>query len=272
MTRKAWQFSGLAVVACLLLIYILLPSVPDLPSVKPKSSSVAPLPDFTQYDQVTEKKQAFFDYILEFVQQENNRIAVQREQLLLLSNRPHDLNRYELEWLQSMAKYYRVKLDAEKLAGDEVESVIARLLLKVDKVPASLALAQSANESAWGTSRFALKGNNLFGQWCFSKGCGLVPNSRDSGAKHEVAKFANPKKSVEAYIRNINSHRAYRKLRSKRAQLRDNDKKITGYSLAEGLDNYSERGEAYIEELRSMMRVNNLGEYDVEPALEVVEK
>ena len=131
------------------------------------------------------------------------------------------------------------------------------LLKKVNIIPPSLALAQAANESAWGTSRFAQKANNLFGEWCFSEGCGLVPLSRPDGETYEVEKFDELKGSVASYIHNLNSHPAYKKLRD----IRDNVG-VDGYKMAEGLEAYSARGEKYVEELQSMIEYNGLQEYD----------
>jgi Bax protein len=138
----------------------------------------------------------------------------------------------------------------------------ARLLNRVDVVPPSLAMAQSANESAWGTSRFARKGNNFFGQWCFRKGCGLVPKKRDENKTHEVAAFASPHESVKMYIRNLNSNAAYKSLRDLRAKLRRANKPVTGHALAAGLKHYSERGLEYVKELREMISFNKLARYD----------
>ena len=126
----------------------------------------------------------------------------------------------------------------------------------------SLALAQSANESAWGTSRFALKANNLFGQWCFSKGCGIVPLSRPVGAKFEMAKFTNPEQSVVAYMHNLNTNRAYINFRKMRKNMRGMNVPLSGAVLAEGLISYSQRRGAYIKELQAMIRVNKLSQYD----------
>jgi Bax protein len=136
------------------------------------------------------------------------------------------------------------------------------LLRRVDAIPASLALAQSANESAWGTSRFAKDGSNFFGQWCYDAGCGLVPSKRNAGASHEVAVFDSPEESVASYLLNLNTNRAYTELRSIRASLRARNKEISGEALAAGLRKYSERGDAYVKELRSMIRYDDLGQYD----------
>ncbi|WP_101757522.1 glucosaminidase domain-containing protein [Oceanicoccus sp. KOV_DT_Chl] len=260
MSRNSWLFSACSVIFCLLLILVLLPAdSQDLPRVKPKASYSDPeLPDFAVYQSVKEKKTAFFNFVLQFVREENRRIAKLREALLRLQQNSEQLTQKERIWLKSLAEYYRVKVEAKAMTR-----VIAELTLRVDQIPPSLALAQAANESAWGTSRFAIEGNNLFGQWCFSKGCGLIPDGRISGAMHEVASFDSPKQSVESYIRNINAGRAYKDLRSIRAQLRQEQQPISGYELAAGLMSYSERGEDYIKEVRRMMRINKLSRFDI---------
>jgi Bax protein len=136
------------------------------------------------------------------------------------------------------------------------------LYRRIDSTPASLALAQAANESGWGTARFAVKGNNYFGLWCWSSDCGLVPNERKEGASHEVSTFKTPVDSVKYYMQTLNSHPAYKTLRDLRLDARTNTTPLTGTLLAGGLLSYSERGEAYIKELRAMIRVNNLGQFD----------
>jgi Bax protein len=125
-----------------------------------------------------------------------------------------------------------------------------------------MALAQAANESAWGTSRFAKQGNNLFGQWCFTAGCGLIPQHRSEGKSHEVAKFSSPQASVTSYIHNLNSHSAYQEFRQIRASQRQQFNRLSGQQCVEGLLKYSSRGEEYIQELQAMIRVNKLHRYD----------
>ena len=125
-------------------------------------------------------------------------------------------------------------------------------------------MAQGANESAWGTSRFAKAGNNFFGQWCYTKGCGIVPAKRDSGTKHEVRKFGNPQQSVGGYIFNLNTGRVYSLIRKMRAEARAKFTDPSGYELAKGLIKYSQRREAYVKEIRSMISYNKLVKlYDV---------
>jgi Bax protein len=117
-------------------------------------------------------------------------------------------------------------------------------------------------ESAWGTSRFAVQGNNLFGQWCYQEGCGLVPLRRNTGSKHEVAKFDSVRDAIKSYLRNINTHRAYSDLRLHRATLRDQDQPVSGHLLADNLIEYSELREVYVHEIQAVIRINKLAQYD----------
>jgi Bax protein len=130
------------------------------------------------------------------------------------------------------------------------------LIRRVDSIPEALILVQAANESGWGASRFAQQGYNFFGLWCFKKGCGFVPRQRDDDAKHEVAKFTDLSHAVMTYMRNLNRHYAYKDLRMIRENLRQDGKPVTARALASGLLSYSERGQEYINELKSMLRVN----------------
>ena len=119
-----------------------------------------------------------------------------------------------------------------------------------------LALVQAATESGWGRSRFALEGNNLFGHWCYEPGCGLVPARRNQGAAHEVAAFDSISESVSRYLHNLNTHAAYAPLRAIRARLRQQDEPPTAMALADGLVLYSERRDEYVDEIKSVIRVN----------------
>ena len=216
-----------------------------------------PLPDFSQYNQVKEKKSAFFDYILPLVKHSNQLVIEDRAQLEILASKVDDLSFFEQRALDGLAEDYFI--DRENRNNLQV---VEQLRLRVDPVPPSLALAQAAIESAWGTSRFAVQGNNLFGQWCYKKGCGLVPLRRNSGTQHEVAKFATVSESVGSYIRNINTHRAYIDLRITRASLRGAGNSASGYQLAENLLEYSELREKYVHEVQAVIRINNLARYD----------
>lgn len=211
-------------------------------------------PDFKVITDIAERKQAFFDFLRPMIQEQNRILAKQRAQLL--------------EWQAKIdagdalgpAEQAELLAMGERFALEEgaPEELVESLLLRVNTIPEAMALAQAASESAWGTSRFARKGNNFFGQWCYSEGCGLVPNRRLQGAAHEVAVFNSPYESVEAYFRNINTHRAYRELRQLRQQRALAEQPLTAQAILPGLRRYSERGEKYIEELREIIRYNKL--------------
>ena len=218
------------------------------------------VPDFASMKDVKQKKRAFFEYIYPLLEVANKEVLVKRKKLKQIQadlNAGVKLTPGELEFLEVVSKEYSLK--PKDSASEEN---VKKLLRAVDYVPPSLVLAQSANESAWGTSRFAKKANNFFGQWCFKKGCGIVPARRDAGSKHEVRKFKSIQGSVRAYVKNINTGRAYSSLRSVRAKLRAQDEMLTGHDLAVGLVKYSARGEAYVKEIRSMIRTNKLKRYD----------
>ncbi|KKO09075.1 glucosaminidase domain-containing protein [Pseudohongiella sp.] len=223
---------------------------------------VPPPPDFAAFEDVDARKDAFFGYFLPLVEMRNQEILKLRAELLLLSENRDSLSGRQQRQVLQLAQDYEIEAFDITEAGDW-----DTLLRRVDVVPPSLALAQAANESGWGASRFALEGNNYFGHWCYVEGCGLIPDSRPSGARHEVAAFDSPQQSVQRYIRNLNSHDAYNDLRMKRSELRENDELITGLELAEGLTQYSQRGQEYIRELQAMIRFNNLDELDEPEAL-----
>ncbi len=205
---------------------------------------------------VSEKKSKFFAYLQPMIEQANAEVLRQRNQLLAISEQIKGLDDDQTSTLAALAKTYRVDTALTH------EQQVAQLIVKVNTIPAALILAQAANESAWGTSRFAKEGNNFFGQWCFSKGCGIVPSSRNSGANHEVASFDSPLGSVTSYIRNLNSHPAYELLRTLRQQSINDGQPVSGELLAQGLISYSERGEEYVKEIQSMIRYNKLSRFD----------
>lgn len=205
----------------------------------------------------TSRKARFFAKLLPLVQAENEKLLQIRAQIQVHYAARDDLNAEALEQLYALAKTYRIKQFDPKN-----EARWTTLLVRVDVVPPSLALAQAANESAWGTSRFARDANNYYGQWCFSKGCGLVPQKRGANQNHEVAKFSTPAHSVRSYMRNLNRHAAYAPLRKMRTEMRAANKTISGEVLANGLKNYSSRGMAYVKEIQAMIRYNKLQQYD----------
>ncbi|MBD5769784.1 glucosaminidase domain-containing protein [Marinomonas colpomeniae] len=214
-------------------------------------------PNFKSITDIKERKKTFFNYLAQFVYEKNTLILKDRERILALIDNNKKLSKKNKVWISTLRKSHKLKT-LNNYSKDDLRE----LLDHVDVVPASLALAQAANESAWGTSRFATKGNNFFGQWCFKKGCGLVPESRDIDADHEVRKFHDVRESVFAYIDNLNSNNAYKTLRASRSNLRQNQESITGLSLTNGLINYSERGLAYIEEIEGLINYNKLWRFN----------
>ena len=224
--------------------------------------AVSALPDFAAITDVQAKKQAFFDFMWPAIVDANQQVLTERTYLKALQGKKWTA-RQEDE-LAELALKYQQPRQAQQSKADW----LAVLLEKVDIIPPSLALAQAANESAWGTSRFAREGFNFYGQWCFSAGCGLVPNARLEGMTHEVRRFDRPADSVAAYVLNLNSLAAYQSLRALRAQQRRQGV-VDGAALAEGLLAYSERGEAYVEEIKTMIRLNDLAQYDARFAQEV---
>ncbi|WDE10037.1 glucosaminidase domain-containing protein [Thalassomonas haliotis] len=211
------------------------------------------LPDFAAIRDVKEKKRQFFDFLRPAIIKENNRLNDIRNQLLALKVKlamGAELGAQGSELLATLGDKYRI--DPKVSLKAQVEE----LLLKVDLMPVSLVLVQAANESAWGTSRFARIGLNFFGLWCYRPSCGMVPNGRVSGATHEVAAFTSIDQAVQRYIHNINTNPAYDVFRSIRGQLRLEKQPLRPEILATGLVPYSERGSDYVLELTNMIRHN----------------
>lgn len=220
-------------------------------------SSSPNIPNFSDFKAGKERKMVFFSYFSPMIDENNQSIENTRKQLLSWHENKDHISWWDKRKLADLAIQYRVNnftIDDEKLWQ--------KLLKRIDVLPPSLVLAQAANESAWGTSRFAKVANNYFGQWCYEKGCGFVPKQRSAGEVHEVAAFDTPTASLESYMNNLNSHPAYQSLRNIREQRRKNNQPITGNALAAGLIKYSQRGEEYIKELRAMIKFNALSEYD----------
>jgi len=227
-------------------------SASDTQSARAKESVATSIPDLRNEKDVKTKKRKFFNALRPMVEVENQRIANQRQFLLTLKDKS-SVSASDKQKLDKLLKSYRLERNKDGSVP------WGELLKRVDTVPLELVLSQAANESAWGTSRFARKANNLFGQWCFTKGCGLVPARRNAGSTHEVAAFKSPQFSVRSYLRNLNTGRVYKDLREIRAQKRAEGKTVTAYELAAGLSKYSERGQEYVKEIRSMIKYN--GQY-----------
>ena len=202
-----------------------------------------------KHSNIALKKQRFFQKMRPLVDAENQRVMEQRLFLQAMHEKT-ELSPAEQTRLDALLQTYRIQGDVQgAIPWDEV-------WVRVDIVPPALVLVQAANESAWGTSRFAREGNNFFGEWCFQQGCGLVPLHRKQGFTHEVKVFSSPQLSVRSYLHNLNTRDAYQALRAIRAQQRLQGQEPTASDLAEGLLLYSERGQAYVESIQKMLEHN----------------
>ena len=214
---------------------------------------VTRMPDFRVFDDIERRKAAFFDFLRPIVVAENARIGEQRRRVLALDRKRRagrPLAADERRWLATIAARYGVPM-----TGDEA-ALWRRLLSRVDTVPLRLVLAQAANESSWGTSRFARDGRNLFGIWCYRPGCGLVPRRRSAGSRHEVAVYPSVNASVAAYLLNLNRLDAYAAFRRLRADYVGRRQPVDALALAGTLAPYSERGQEYVRIIQAMIRRN----------------
>ena len=246
-----------------LIVVMVLPNKPtERISIEPLfQEPVTVFPDFTEIADVDDKKRQFLDYLEGFIITENKEIAVIRSRLSSLKelvDSEDNLSLNEANEIISLSEIYRVDYD-----GISMQEVVEELILRIDHIPVSMALAQAANESAWGTSRFTIEGNNVFGQWCYEKGCGIVPSRRVSGARHEVEFFDTVENSVKSYFLNINTHDSYAYLRELRFKMRERGLKLDPMSLSIGLGRYSERGKRYVDEIQRIIIQNDLRDRDI---------
>ena len=198
---------------------------------------------------VEERKKLFIQIVLPLIVEENIKIRLDRKKLFSILNKNNN-STMEKKWLDNKFKQYGV-----------VNRDLATLKIKMDEIPVSLTIAQAAKESGWGTSRFALEGNALFGQWTWN-GEGIKPTSASSNTKHKIMKFKILQASVRAYQRNLNTHSSYRKFRKARAIQRDNNGKLNSLKLSKYLDKYAETGKKYTIILKKIIEQNSLTEFD----------
>ena len=195
------------------------------------------------------RKDMFIKIVLPLIVKENNKIRVDRKRLFTILNKNSNTD-IEKKWLEKKYKQYGVRRDD-----------LSTLKVRMDEIPVSLAIAQAAKETGWGTSRFALKGNALFGQWTWS-GEGLKPKNADKGKDHKVMKFHSLRLSVRAYLRNLNTHSTYKNFRKARTEQRNQNKSLDSLILAKYLDKYAETGSQYIEVLQKIIEQNSLKDFD----------
>jgi len=205
------------------------------------------------------KRELFIKILLPLILDENKKITDDRKKLFKILGKNFN-TAGERVWLKRRFKEYKIE-----------DQDLSQLKMRMDIIPVSIALAQAANESGWGTSRFALEGNALFGQWTWSKK-GISPKNKDPNQSHKILQFQILKASVRAYKNNLNTHNAYKEFREVRAQLRQEDKQITGLDLTKYLKNYASIGEKYVRILEDIITKNSLTDFDKAKMLPVKSK
>ena len=216
--------------------------------VKPVSLTLLP-EEIIKIENSTKRKNLFIQIILPLIIKENNYIRLDRKKLFSILNKNKN-SKNEKRWLELKFKQYGV-----------INKDVSTLKIRMDEIPVSMAIAQAAKETGWGTSRFAQEGNALFGQWTWS-GEGLKPAGADDNSTHRVMKFKILQASVKAYQRNLNTHSSYTEFRGARAELRDNKKKLDSMILSNYLDRYAETGKKYIKILQQIIKQNQLTDFD----------
>ena len=195
------------------------------------------------------KRELFIKIILPLILDENEKIIDDRKKLFKILGKNFNTVG-ERVWLKRRFKEYKIE-----------DQDLAKLKMRMDIIPVSLAIAQAANESGWGTSRFALEGNALFGQWTWSKK-GISPKNKDPDQSHKILQFQILKASVRAYKNNLNTHNAYQEFREVRAQLRQEGKQIVGLDLTKYIKNYAAIGEKYVAIIEDIIERNSLTDFD----------
>ena len=216
--------------------------------VKPINLELLPN-EMKMIESTKERKNLFIQIVLPLILEENNQIKLDRKKFFAILNKNNNSN-LEKKWLNMKFKQYGVK-----------NKDLLTLKIRMDEIPVSLAIAQAAKETGWGTSRFALEGNALFGQWTFS-GEGIKPLGSDSNETHKIMKFQILQASIRAYQRNLNTHSSYKKFRKFRAIARDNDEKLDSLVLADYLDQYAATGVEYTKILKKIIEQNSLKDFD----------
>jgi len=216
--------------------------------VKPVALTLLPQ-EIKMIENTKKRKEFFIQIVLPLIIKENSNIRIDRKNLFKIINKSNNTN-LEKQWLGKKYKQYGV------VPGD-----LSSLKIRMDEIPVSLAIAQAAKETGWGTSRFAQEGNALFGQWTWS-GEGLKPKEAKAGEGHKVMKFNVLQASVRAYQRNLNTHSTYRDFRRARAELRDLGKPLDSLELSKYLNKYAETGNQYVEVLQKIIKQNKLKDFD----------
>ena len=217
-------------------------------SVKPVYLSKLPK-DLKKIKSTNKRKDTFIKIVMPLILSENEKILEDRNKLFrILGKQSNTMG--EKVWLKRRFKDYDIK-------GED----IAELKLRMDIVPTSIAIAQAAKESGWGTSRFALEGNAMYGQWTWG-GEGIEPSKKDKEKEHKILKFPKLQSSVAAYMKNLNTHRGYSEFRDKRSKIREKKQEVSGLDLVDYLYNYAQTGSEYVKTLKIIIQQNNLNDFD----------
>ena len=216
--------------------------------VKPVYLSKLPK-DLKKIKSTQKKKDTFIKIVMPLILDENSKILDDRKKLFKILGKQSN-TRGEKVWLKRRFKDYQIEKED-----------IAELKLRMDVIPTSLAIAQAAKESGWGTSRFALEGNAMFGQWTWGKD-GIEPKDKKTNQDHKILKFPMLRSSVKAYMTNLNTHRGYKQFRDVRAELRRKNKKMSGLELVNYLHNYAQTGSEYVKVLEKIIKQNELTDFD----------
>jgi len=216
--------------------------------VKPVALTLLPA-EIKMIENTKKRKEFFIQIVLPLILKENNNIRLDRKTLFSIINKNNN-TKIEKKWLKNKFKQYGIP-----------SKDLSILKIRMDEIPVSLAIAQAAKETGWGTSRFAQEGNALFGQWTWS-GEGLKPKEAEENKGHKVMKFNVLQASVRAYQRNLNTHSSYKNFRLARAQLRDSKRPLDSIILSQFLKNYAETGNQYVEVLQKIIKQNNLKDFD----------
>ena len=214
-----------------------------------KPVEIGKLPYELKEIKVKQRKELFIKIVLPLILEENNKIILDRKKLFAILNKNNNSDS-DNQWLNKKFKQYGIS-----------KKDILTLKRRMDVIPVSIAIAQAAKETGWGTSRFALEGNALFGQWTYSDK-GIKPAAADAGTKHKVMMFNVLKSSVRAYSRNLNTHKSYKEMRYARAIQRDNMGKLDSLELVDYLYNYAQTGKEYTVILKKIIVQNSLTDFD----------
>ena len=217
-------------------------------SVKPIYLTKLPK-DLKKIKSTNKRKETFIKIVMPLILIENEKIIEDRNKLFkILGKQSNSMG--EKVWLKRRFKDYDIK-------GED----ISELKLRLDIIPTSIAIAQAAKESGWGTSRFALEGNAMYGQWTWG-GDGIEPSQKDKKKEHKILKFPKLQSSVSAYMKNLNTHRGYSEFRKERSKIREKNKTIDGIDLVAYLYNYAQTGSEYVKILKKIIEQNDLTDFD----------